>query len=130
MGKDASSLDSTKVERRSTTREAPTTTRRSHSARTAAKCSRTENGCSAVPASNVQLLIRGGPPAVVGDTGKQSAAATTVSTCRKSSRQATNHSPNGLMPSVLSASVTQEKPATSLGAVTGNHTVWRDTFTR
>lgn len=132
MGKDASSLDSTKVEKGSTIREATTTTRRIHSATPATKCSRTENSCSTATALNSQLLIRGGPPAVVvattnnkpqtTDLNKQCRfppGNTLLSKCSKSSPPATSPVPNGPMPSVLSANVTLEKPPTPLDAITG-----------
>lgn len=125
IGKDASSLDCTKVEKGSTIREATTTTRR------------TENSCSTATALNNQLLIRGGPPAVVvattnnkpqtTDLNKQSRCPpgnALLSKCSKSSPPETSPVPNGPMPSVLSASVTQEKPPTPLDAITGNQNDW------
>lgn len=139
MGKDASHLDSTKAEIRSTTRE-NTTTRRSHSAKLAMKCSQKQNHCTTISALNNQLLVRGSPPAVVVATtnGKPQTTASvdpnkqptesqcppgsTLSTCRKSSLPAASPFPNGPMPSVLSArvSATEEKQSTSPDATTGN----------
>ncbi|TKS67658.1 Tubulin polyglutamylase TTLL4 [Collichthys lucidus] len=129
-GKEASSMDSTKVETRSTA----TATRSSHSAKLATKCSRTTK-----TASNNQLLIRGGPPAAVvveTTTGKpqttaspgpkelapesQCALGRTSSTCKKNSPPSASPFPNDHMPSVLSASVsaTQEKLHAPLDAIT------------
>lgn len=136
-GKDASTLDSTKVEIRST-RET-TTTRRSHSAKPATKCSQTQNSCTTITALNNQLLIRGGPPAVVTattnskpqtiasvDLNKQALESqcppgSTLSTCRRMCPPAGSPDPNGPMPTVLSASVsaTQGKQPTPLDAITG-----------
>ncbi len=134
VGKDASSLDSTKVETRSTSRET-TTTRRSHSAKPATKCSQTQNSCTTPTALNNQLLVRGGPPTVVVattnskpqtiaslDLNKQApesqcSPVSTLSTCRRISPPAASPFPNGPMPRVLSASIsaTQEKQP-----ITGN----------
>ncbi|KAI3356017.1 hypothetical protein L3Q82_017287 [Scortum barcoo] len=90
LGKDASSLDSANLETRSTTRETATTatTRRSRSAKQTTKC----NGCLTAPALNEQLVVRGGPPALIEDRNKQRPA------------------PNGPTRRLLSASVsaTQE----------------------
>ena len=142
LGKDSSSLASTTVEIRSTGET--TTTRRSHSAKLATKCSQTQNGCSTITTSKNQLLVRGGPPAVVAattnskpqsiawlDQNKQAPESqyppgSTLSTCRQSSPPPASPFPNGPVPSVLSASVsaTQEKQPTPLDAITGNQNDW------
>ncbi|XP_051259544.1 tubulin polyglutamylase TTLL4 isoform X2 [Dicentrarchus labrax] len=139
LGKDASCFDSTKAEIKSTTRET-TTTRRSHSAKPAARCSQTQSSCTTVTALNSQLLVRGGPPAVVVATTiskpqtmasldlsnkqapeSQCPPGSTLSTCRKVCPPVASPIPDGPMPSVLSASVsaTQEKQPTPPEAVTG-----------
>ncbi|XP_078118668.1 tubulin monoglutamylase TTLL4 [Sander vitreus] len=135
LGKDASSTDSTKVEIRSTRRET-TTTRRSHSARTT-ECCQTQNGCTTITALDNQLVVRGGPPAVVAATANskpqtiasldlkqapesQCPPGSTLSTRRRISPPAASPFPNGPMPTVLSANVsaTQEKQPTLLDAFT------------
>nr|XP_020512789.2 tubulin polyglutamylase TTLL4 [Labrus bergylta] len=123
LGETAASLDSTKVEKRSTT-----TMRRIQSAKAATKCSRTQNGCTEMTASNNQLLVRGGPPAVLSAATinrpkttatldlkreapeSQRPAGNASSTCRRSSPTAVCQ--NGFMPTVLSA--TQEKLPTPM----------------
>lgn len=142
LGKDASSTDSTKVEIRSTRRET-TTTRRSHSARTT-ECCQTQNGCTTITALDNQLVVRGGPPAVVAAAtanGKPQTIASldlkqapesqcppgsTLSARRRISPPAASPFPNGPMPTVLSANVsaTQEKQPTLLDAFTGNQNYW------
>ncbi|XP_037644936.1 tubulin polyglutamylase TTLL4 isoform X1 [Sebastes umbrosus] len=127
LGKDASSTDSTNIEvGRSTTRET-TTTRRSHSAN-ATKCSQTQNSCTTVTALNNQLVVRGGPPATTTNSKTQTIASvelkqapesqcppeSTLSTCKRTSPPAASPSPNGPMPTVLSANVS----ATPLDTVT------------
>lgn len=139
-GKEASSLDSTKVEIRSTA----TAARSSHSANLATKCSQTHGSRTATTALNDRLLVRGGPAAVVVETTNvkpqtraspglkkpapesQCTLDSTSSTCKKSSPPSASPSPNDHMPSVLSASVsaTQEKLHTPLDATTGNHNEW------
>lgn len=133
LGKDVSGLDSTKVEIRSTMRE---TTRRSHSAKLATRCSQTQNSCPATTALNDQLLVRGGPPAVMATTNGKPQTITSLNlnkqaleslgppgssfpTCRRISPPAASPSPNGPMPSVPSASVsaTQEtQPSTDVSS--------------
>lgn len=106
-GKDASSLDSTKVEKRRTTRE---------------------KSCSAVTVSNHHLVMRGGPPTVAIATTntkqRHCPPGNTLSTYRESSPPATSPVPNGPMQSVLSASVPQDKPPSPQGAITGNRNNW------
>lgn len=106
-GKDASSLDSTKVEKRRTTRE---------------------NSCSAVTVSNHHLVMRGGPPTVAIATTntrqRHCPPGNTLSTYGESSPPATSPVPNGPMQSVLSASVPQGKPPSPQGAITGNRNNW------
>ncbi|XP_026151395.1 tubulin monoglutamylase TTLL4 isoform X2 [Mastacembelus armatus] len=142
LGKDASGLDCTKVER--STRA--TIARRSHSAKSETKCSHTQGSCTAITTSNNHLIVIGGPPAVLGSTTNtkpQSAKplsvtkqapeivcplGSTLSTCRRTSPPAATHSPNGPMTTVHSASVsaTQEQqptlpdviPGTLVGCVT------------
>lgn len=138
LGKDSSSLASTTVEIRSTRETTTTTTRRSHSAKQATKCSQTQNGCATITASENQLLVRGGPPALAAattsskpqtiaslDQNKQALESqyppgSTLPTCRQSSPPPASPFPNGPVPSVLSASVsaTQEKQPTPLDAIT------------
>ncbi|XP_038577230.1 tubulin polyglutamylase TTLL4 [Micropterus salmoides] len=138
LGKNASSHDSTKVEIRSTTRETTTPARRSHSAKPATKGSETQNSCSIKTVLNNQLLVRGGPQAVVAttnnskpqtiaslDLNKQAPQSrcppgSTLSTCRRISPPAASPFPNGPMPTILSASVsaTQDKKPTPLDAIT------------
>ena len=119
-GKDASNCGSTKVEIRSTTKEMTTTTRRSHSAKLATKCSQTLNSCATTTALDNQLLVRGGPPAV--NKPIQCPPGNTLSTCRRSSPPVASPLPNGRTPSVLSASgsATQEKQPTLPDDITGN----------
>uniref|UniRef100_A0A3Q3F0E1 Tubulin tyrosine ligase-like family, member 4 n=1 Tax=Labrus bergylta TaxID=56723 RepID=A0A3Q3F0E1_9LABR len=108
--------------------------RRIQSAKAATKCSRTQNGCTEMTASNNQLLVRGGPPAVLSAATinrpkttatldlkreapeSQRPAGNASSTCRRSSPTAVCQ--NGFMPTVLSA--TQEKLPTPMDESTGN----------
>lgn len=119
-GKDSAGCGSTKVEIRSTTKETTATTRRSHSAKLATKCSQTHNSCATATALDNQLLVRGGPPAV--NKPIQCPPGNTLSTCRRSGPPVASPPPNGRSPSVLSASgsATQEKQPTLLDDITGN----------
>nr|XP_046259954.1 tubulin polyglutamylase TTLL4 isoform X2 [Scatophagus argus] len=122
--KDASnSLDSTKVEARSTTRET-TTTRRSHSAKLVTNCSQTQSSCD-------QLLVRGAPPAVVvattsnkpqtngsPDINKKNHCppVSNLSTSRKNGPPVASPFSNASLPSVLSVNATPEKQPKPLDA--------------
>ncbi|CAK6973175.1 tubulin polyglutamylase TTLL4 [Scomber scombrus] len=132
LGKDASSLNTTKAEIRSTTRE--TTTKRSHSAKPATKSIQTQNSCTEISALNNLLLVRGSPPAVVAAASQSKPQTTasldinkqvpesqcppgsTLSTCGRTSPPAASPCPNGPTPTVLSASVsaTQVEESTTL----------------
>ncbi|GLD56657.1 tubulin polyglutamylase TTLL4 [Lates japonicus] len=130
LGKNASSLDSTKVEIRSTAGE--TTTRRCHSAKPATKCTPTQNSCTLIADLNNPLQVRGGPPALLAETTNskpqtiasrdvnkqppenQYPPGSTLSTCRRISPPEVSPIPKGPMPTVLSASAsaTQEQQPT------------------
>uniref|UniRef100_A0A3B4UQW3 Tubulin tyrosine ligase-like family, member 4 n=1 Tax=Seriola dumerili TaxID=41447 RepID=A0A3B4UQW3_SERDU len=121
LGKDASGLDSTKAEIRSTARE--TTARRCHSAKPATKCSQTQNSCTIINDLHSLLQVRGCPPAVWAATTNskpqtmtsldvnkqvpesQNPPGSTLSTCRRIGPPEVSPFPNGPMPTVLSASV-------------------------
>lgn len=138
LEKNSSCLATTKVEKRSTTRETATITNRSHSAKRATKCSQTQNSTTTTTAFNNHLLVRGGPPAVVVasknsksqatasvDSNKQApesqcSTGATLLTFSKSSSPAAGPFPNGPTPSVLSASVSaiQEQQPAPLDAIT------------
>eukprot|EP00064_Thunnus_orientalis_P008415 superscaffoldBa00000998_g8438 len=137
LGKDASSLNTAKVEIKSTTRETTTTTRKSHSDKPATKSIQAQNSCTKITALNSPLLVRGSPSSVVAatshskpqttaslDTNKQAqesqcSPGSTLSTCRRISPPAANPFPNGPTPTVLSASVsaTQVEQPTTLDAI-------------
>ncbi|XP_034430522.1 tubulin polyglutamylase TTLL4 isoform X2 [Hippoglossus hippoglossus] len=131
LGNDASSLDKTTLEIRSTTREM--TTGRCHSAKLPTKPSPTQNSCTIITDSNNQLHVSDGPPAggpsattsskpqsfASLDVNKQPpesqyAAGSSLTSCIGHGPPEIRTSPNGLMPTVLSASVsaTQEQPPT------------------
>ncbi|KAM7406948.1 hypothetical protein PAMA_002923 [Pampus argenteus] len=136
LGNDASNLNATKVELKST-RE--TITRRSYSAKPATKSIQAQNGCTKLTALNSLLHVRGSPPAVVAATShskpqttvslgtnkqvpeSQCPPRTTLSTCRRMNPLAANPFPNGPTPTVLSASIsaTQEEQPTMLDAIPG-----------
>lgn len=140
---DDSSLDSTKGETRSTTRET-TTMRRSHSAKQATQCSQTQNCCTTKTASSNQLVVRGVPPAVVASNIKskpktiasldlkqvpesQCPPGSSLSTCKGISPPAASPLPNGSMPTVLSANVSATpqdaiKASSPAGALVGSVT--------
>lgn len=129
MKMDVSSFDSTKVEKRSTTRESTTAARRSHLTKPATKCS---NSCVTVTALNDQLEVRGGPPAMLPTATNSKpqtinlnvlsrcAQGNTLITHGKNSPPATSPIPNRPVPSVLSVGATLEKPPKPLDATAGN----------
>ncbi|XP_060945188.1 tubulin polyglutamylase TTLL4 [Limanda limanda] len=126
---DASSLDKTTLEIRTTTREK--TTGRCHSAKLQTKPSPTQNGYTVIDSNN-QLLVSGGPPAGLSattsrkpqsfaslDVNKQPpesqyAPGSSLTSCIGHGPPEIRTSPNDLMPNVLSANVSamQEKPPT------------------
>ncbi|KAM7380161.1 hypothetical protein PAMP_003474 [Pampus punctatissimus] len=132
LGKDASNLNATKVELRST-RET-TTARRSYSVKPATKSIQAQNSCTKLTALNSLLQVRGSPPAVVAATShskpqttvslginkpqvpeSQCPPGSTLSTCRRMNPLAED----GPTPTVLSAiiSATQEEQPTKLDAI-------------
>ena len=140
LGNDASSLDKTTLEMRSTTRQM--TTGRCHSAKLPTKPSPTQNSCTIITDSNNQLHVSDGPPSGLSATtsGKpqsfasldvnkqppesQYAAGSPLTSCIGHGPPAIRTSPNGLMPTVLSASAsasaTQEQLPTLPHVTPGN----------
>nr|XP_020443669.1 tubulin polyglutamylase TTLL4 isoform X2 [Monopterus albus] len=136
LGKDASSLDGTNIDR-SATRE--TSTKRCHSAKPPTKCSQTHNGCTAVTDLNSQLIVRGGSPALLASNANskcqsiaspdatkqgpetQAPLGRTLLTCRGTGPPAASPFPNGAVPPVLSDSVsgTQEQHPTAPDVIPG-----------
>ncbi|XP_072253678.1 tubulin monoglutamylase TTLL4 [Leuresthes tenuis] len=135
LGKSASGHYSTKLEMRSTRRHM-SGPRRSHSAKTAARRSPTQNGCPTPASLSGQLLVRGGPPAVLGPAtssgppavaplGATKQAPESRGVLTQSAGSGSGPSPHSFMPAVLRAArpeVLADEASHPAGALVGSVT--------